>query len=220
MKNKVILCLILLCITSNMYSQWFPLLPPLPSHSDVLDRYLYTPGTGISNDWLVASINDTIYFLKVTSFERTPIKGEFYLDMLSSPVKTINYWDSINVAELTVTQASERMSVIPVLFTDSSISFQATDKISMYIINAFTGDTTYSYDFPQPFTATTRMNTTNWTSEDIELWEKITKRRATDNFLRPGTVFINYVLPAGTYFTYFVGTDDGLLRWVEKIVKK
>jgi len=232
MKNNVILfsTLFLLCLTTNLFAQI-----PQSVQDDESIRYigstLYSPF--ISNfdsyRWLDVMHNEdgTSYSIKVYTFDGVPYKGEVYLDSNQQPIE-VSYWCKNdlyqNKESFEITKVSKILPLVEI--TNNVISFKDVKEISMFVVDAFTGDTVFTYDFPKPATEVLRLNRHKMTlAERIQIAE-ITGDDplliVVEREFPTERSSVNYSLPydGRTYFVYFINTDDGKLRWVQEVVKK
>ena len=224
MKNRVVFCFLLVVIlcSINLHSQVRQALPSLQTN---IANLLYEPFTEESQTWLSLAQNGTNYSIKVYSFDKIPYKGEIYLNVSQSPVGEVFYWPKShlvqNSANLT---ATNRWTPLEGVSVDSGvISVVDIKQISLYIVNALTGDTAFTHHFPPPIVNSTTLSISKWTADDRALYQQYMGDVdvSSDTIVRdlPGGILsTNYSLSAGIYFAYFVNTVDGKLRWIEKVV--
>lgn len=219
MKNRVIFCLLLaLCFTSA-YGQ-------IQLSEPDVTKVLYKPLTEESREWLTVVQNGTFYNIKIHCFDGIPYKGQVHLNVDQAPIDEVNYWDSGHIVQNSINFATTKkwIALDGVSIEDTIISIRDIKQISLYIVDAFVGDTVLVYQYPEPIVDTITATRYKWSAEDKELYQQITGEDASSNVvtrkISKQVLSTTYSLPSGIYFAYFINTDDGKLRWVEKIVKE
>jgi hypothetical protein len=231
MRTKIILCLLILSyLLPNIL-----LSEELEGNCDGdvefdwnnFERMLYRGQYEFTDRRIQTSSNDTNYLIKIMCYSGLPYMGKVYLDTLQPAIREVNYWDREYIVETTnyLKRTSEKLSyVINIKISKFNITFDEAKKVNMYIVDALTGDTVVSHSFPKPptrmdtlligYKATDTLNEARFrkmyaeaiVNGDYVEWEKPL-----------ATSSLDYVLPQGTYFVYFINTDDRKLRWAEQI---
>jgi len=216
MKNSVLCGLVIFILLSNvLFAQ---------NETKMLFNPILEEET---NEWIKITNNDTNYNIKLYCFYGVPYKGEVYVDTLLPQTNEVNYWSKDYLIQI----VSELNEGIPLKFLldieigDNVVSFKEANEISMYIVDALTGDTAVMYNFPKPETSISVFPICNSGDEVVERLNRQLYAGRTDaagNLIMESANEIatyNYALPEGVYFAYFINTDDGKLRWIEKIIK-
>ena len=190
-------------------------------------RNLYRPYiNGMSVEWMTYNRNDTNYSIKVIGYDGVPFRGEVFSDTNLLPIAMVNYWDSCYLVQnnLDFETTKRRVYLKWCDFNDTMISISDDQQISLYIVDAFSGDTILVKHFPQP-TLDTHMVRTDllspWDKERLLTIHNIDA--SPDRIPSIGSsdvLSVNFILPKGVFWAYFINTSDRELRWVEKVERK
>jgi hypothetical protein len=222
MKNRVLLCLfVALCINSNSLA------------TQLLPGLLYEPYPGGESTKLMTSVrNDTTYTIRINCYDGVPYSGAVYLDTLSSAIKSVSYWDSSVLVQNNIYSVRNHNRnvhfLMDITIADSVVSFKDAREVSMYIVDALTGDTVITHNFPKhAVTVQTMQIRGGHTPMELKIMENKygAEAVASGKVEREIPLEIstyNYSLPQGIYFAYFIDIYDTTraLYWVEKIVKE
>ena len=239
MKNKIFILylhLTLFVIMSNL----------LFAHSDNdctwnhFDRMMYKGLEGETNMLINIERNDTVYNVNIICYDGIPYKGQ----VLQTPMKEINYWNKSHLVQTGIEYSAgiPMRHLLDIKIEDTLVSFRDVNVINMYMVDALTGDTTFTHTFPKPITMFTMLDTVVNGGGYIECDGEVEFNTSEVNRLKQMLLYDGHIdpvtgnivmewtdvvssvsylpLPSGIYFAYFVNADDGKLRWVEKIVKE